>query len=126
MTNNNVMIFVYGTLRSDANPSNSHLLGGTLLATQCTVRGTLYDFGQYPGIELDSAGGAVAGELWSVPKQQLKRLDSYEGSQYVRVPVEVRLPGRGRATAMIYEALDVEGLDRIPCDDWLMRKVTIV
>jgi gamma-glutamylcyclotransferase (GGCT)/AIG2-like uncharacterized protein YtfP len=123
MTYKNAMVFVYGTLRSDADPSNSHLLGGTLLSTCCTVRGELYDFGHYPGIVLNEFGGDVVGEVWSVPKTSLSRLDYYEGSLYVRVITEARLAGGEKIHVMVYEAIDVDGLDKIPGNDWVTRKV---
>jgi gamma-glutamylcyclotransferase (GGCT)/AIG2-like uncharacterized protein YtfP len=126
MTYKNVMVFVYGTLRSDADPSNSHLLGGTLLSTGCTVRGELYDFGHYPGIVLNEFGGDVVGEVWSVPKTSLSRLDYYEGSLYVRVITEARVAGGAKIHVMVYEAIDVDGLDKIPGNDWVTRKVAAV
>jgi gamma-glutamylcyclotransferase (GGCT)/AIG2-like uncharacterized protein YtfP len=124
MIHKNVMLFVYGTLRSDASPSNAHLLGGILLSSRATVRGTLYDFGHYPGIVLNEFAGEVVGELWSVPKAQLSRLDHYEGSEYARVVTEATMPGGSTVTVMVYEAFDVDGLDKIPGNDWTKREVS--
>ena len=46
--------------------SRRPLLGGAVLEGPGRIRGSLYHFGEYPGVVLDD-GGWVAGELYHVP-----------------------------------------------------------
>ena len=57
-------LFTYGTLMTGF--SRRPLLGGALLEGAGRIRGSLYHFGDYPGIVLDD-GGWVSGELYRVP-----------------------------------------------------------
>ena len=99
-------LFSYGTLMTGF--SRRPLLGEARLEGPARIRGSLYHFGEYPGLVLDGRGW-VAGELYHVPDlpARLPILDREEwcdpedetGSLYVRrtVPVhadggEVRMP----------------------------------
>ncbi|KZN52389.1 gamma-glutamylcyclotransferase family protein [Pseudoalteromonas luteoviolacea] len=105
MTDNNIRLFVYGTLAP--NRVNSHILediGGTF--EKASVRGNLYQKGWgaahgYPGIKLDSEGIVIEGYVFK--SQNLERhwqiLDDFEGAGYKRVICKV-----SAETGKVYEA----------------------
>jgi gamma-glutamylcyclotransferase (GGCT)/AIG2-like uncharacterized protein YtfP len=80
-------LFIYGTLHPDRAPaaiaSTARLLEP---AGRATIRGILYNFGEYPGVILSAEGDGsetVAGELFNIPEGPnaeaiLARLDAYE------------------------------------------------
>lgn len=74
-------LFTYGTLRSGL----THGVGRELLR-ECervgtgTVRGTLYDTGDYPALLL-SGDDTVEGEVWRCPASLLRVLDRYEATE---------------------------------------------
>src|SRR5436190_18383391 len=75
-------LFVYGTLRTGLRPNEvAPLLSAIKLVGSATVRGRLYDLGEYPGVVLEEGCGLVIGELleMSVSPTPLSALDSYEG-----------------------------------------------
>ncbi len=85
-------LFVYGTLRSEAEAASA-LLGGSRRVATATVNGTLYDIdGEYPALILYGAT-PVAGEIIHIPdSSRLHRIDEYEGVDsglFRRVAVEV-------------------------------------
>lgn len=72
-----------------------------------SVSGALYDLGEYPGIVRPSRNGdRVAGELYELPAdatvEMLRALDRYEGREYVRRRVFVRLANGKRRIAWAY------------------------
>ena len=73
-------LFVYGTLLPDvASESIAPVLSRVRRLGAATVRGTLFDLGNFPGLSLD-ADGVVRGELVQVRSASLwLRLDAYEG-----------------------------------------------
>lgn len=89
-------LFTYGTLMTGF--SRRPLLGAAVLDGLGRIRGSLYHFGEYPGVVLDGRGW-VAGELYHVRDlpARLPVLDREEGcdptdetrSLYVRRPVPV-------------------------------------
>lgn len=70
-------LFTYGSLRS-TRPQARTLLGGCEPVGTGTVRGTLYDVGDYPALLLDG-DDPVRGEIWRCPADLLLELDRYEG-----------------------------------------------
>ncbi|MCB1876483.1 MAG: gamma-glutamylcyclotransferase [Chromatiales bacterium] len=85
-------LFVYGTLMFPQ--VLRAVLGGNLAAEparltgyrRCALRGAWY-----PGI-VEDRRGQVSGSVYrGINFLQLKRLDTYEGEEYRRVPVSVRL-----------------------------------
>ena len=96
-------LFTYGTLM--AGFSRRPLLGAALLEGRGRIRGSLYHFGDYPGLVLDD-GGWVTGELYRVPDlpDRLPVLDREEWydpadearSLYVRRTVAVQAAGGWR------------------------------
>ena len=102
-------LFCYGSLMTGF--SRWPLLGPAVLEGTARVRGSLYDFGEYPGIVLDD-GGWVVGELYRVPDLgvRLPRLDAAEGydpanparSLYLRGPVTTHVAPATTRDAWLY------------------------
>jgi gamma-glutamylcyclotransferase (GGCT)/AIG2-like uncharacterized protein YtfP len=102
-------LFAYGTLMTGF--SRRPLLGAAVLEGPGRIRGSLFHFGEYPGVVLDDAGW-VRGELYRVPAlaARLPALDDAEGcdpadeagSLYVRRTVPVHLPGARVEPAWVY------------------------
>ncbi len=68
-------LFVYGTLRPGRDGGGP--LDGAERVRAATVRGTLYDAGDYPALIL-AGQTPVEGEIWRCPLDLLDVLDSYE------------------------------------------------
>lgn len=88
-------LFVYGTLLPDRAPAEIAPIVRRFRAMgDGSVRGRLYDLGEYPGVVLDETGGEIPGKIFRLPEEPevLKRLDEYEefdaaqpeGSLFVR------------------------------------------
>jgi gamma-glutamylcyclotransferase (GGCT)/AIG2-like uncharacterized protein YtfP len=102
-------LFAYGTLMIGF--SRRPLLGEALLEGFGWIRGSLFHFGEYPGLVLDGHGW-VAGELYNVPDlpARLPVLDREEwfdpadetGSLYVRRAVPVHGIGGEVREAWVY------------------------
>jgi len=96
-------LFVYGTLKRSAPGAPHRLLRSARFAGAASVRGSLYDLGDYPGLVHGRANGhRVFGELYELPPdtaaRTLRQLDRYEGREFLRKRVFVTLPsGRKRA-----------------------------
>lgn len=96
-------IFAYGTLMTGF--PRRPLLGAAVLEGPGWIRGSIFHFGEYPGVVLDDRGW-VTGELYRVPDltARLSALDEAEwhdpadeaGSLYLRRTVPVHLPGGER------------------------------
>ena len=75
-------LFVYGTLRPGHAPEEiSDVVAKLKPLGPGTIRGRLYDFGDYPGIILDGQATAkVTGEVFDLPQDPsiIARLDEYE------------------------------------------------
>jgi len=91
-----VRLFVYGSLRRDAEGRSHPLLAGATYLGAAVVRGTLYQVDWYPGLVLEGAG-MVHGELYEIPVTHvdgmLAALDDYEGGGYRRRKVPAMLEG---------------------------------
>jgi gamma-glutamylcyclotransferase (GGCT)/AIG2-like uncharacterized protein YtfP len=102
-------LFAYGTLMTGF--SRRPLLGAALLEGIARIRGSLYHFGEYPGVVLDDRGW-VTGELYHVPdlSARLPTLDEAEWcdpadetrSLYVRRTVPVHTAGAPTREAWVY------------------------
>ena len=125
-------LFTYGTLMTGF--SRRPLLGAALLEGRGRIRGSLYHFGDYPGLVLDD-GGWVAGELYRVPDlpARLSVLDREEwydpadeaGSLYVRRTVAVHGVGAECARSLglrVQRAIRGGGRPRAPGRIWRLAR----
>jgi len=120
-------LFAYGTLM--AGFVRRPLLGpAALLVGPARIRGSLYDFGEYPGLVLDD-GGWVVGELYRLTDlvARLPALDRAEwydpadeaGSLYVRRAASVALADGAARDVWVYVYNGPPGRGpRIPSGDW--------
>lgn len=102
-------IFVYGTLKRRSR--YHHLLGGARFVAKASMRGVLYDLGAYPGlVQKRTAAHSVLGELYELPEDRaprlLRALDRYEGREFLRRRVFVRLRNGRRRAAWTYVLKD--------------------
>jgi gamma-glutamylcyclotransferase (GGCT)/AIG2-like uncharacterized protein YtfP len=123
-------LFAYGTLMTGF--VRRPLLGpGAILVGSTRIRGSLYDFGEYPGLVLDDAGWVV-GELYRLPDlaARLPALDRAEwydsadeaGSLYVRRSAAVTLADGSARDVWLYVYNGPPGRGpRIPSGDWRAR-----
>ena len=113
-------VFVYGTLRSGGTQHGR--MAGAEFITYGTVRGRLYRIDWYPGIVPDDAGAEISGEVYAVGPALLAQLDTFEGSEFRRVSVEVDCVGGQRPplTACVWEWIgSADETRRIIGGDWL-------
>lgn len=97
------LVFVYGTLRRGGVRAMPELFPGSEFVGSASVRGQLYDFGEYPGLRLGESGSEVAGEVYEVSEEVLRKLDDIEApAYYSRREVEVSLGGES-VTCWVYE-----------------------
>jgi gamma-glutamylcyclotransferase (GGCT)/AIG2-like uncharacterized protein YtfP len=100
---NKDLVFVYGTLRQGGFRAMSDLFPGAKFIGKASIRGSLYDFGSYPGLLLDESSSLVIGEVYEVDDEILNKLDAIEApAHYRRRRVEVSL-GNQRKTCWVYE-----------------------
>lgn len=89
-------LFVYGTLKRDCS-NHAQLTGQRFVGEARTLPGfALYEIGGYPGMApcADDRRG-VAGEIWLVDAECLRRLDFFEGVHeglYTREPIALQPP----------------------------------
>ena len=97
------LVFVYGTLRQGGVRAMPGIFPGATFVGSASVGGSLYDIGAYPRLLLCETGSRVAGEVYEVGEEILKRLDEIEEpAHYTRRPIEVSL-GERSVTCWIYE-----------------------
>lgn len=107
-------LFVYGTLRPNLAPAEiADTVDQLRPVGSASVRGRLYDLGEYPGAILDaSSETTISGEIFELPDDQtvLAALDEYEGftpndpeaSLFVRVKCTVTLSDGRKLESWIY------------------------
>ena len=119
MSQSSEYLFVYGTLlRQSQSPMSSMLLSNSKFIDKGTVRGRLFDIGEYPGIVVDEdSTKEVMGELFKLsnPSSILKKLDSYEGAEYKRIKADVYLENGDHVSAWVYNFTQ-------PTDDYIRIK----
>lgn len=81
MARDHFYLFTYGSLKAAGVSGAAHeLLAGCDRVAEGTVRGTLYDIGDYPALLL-SGTDMVRGVVWRCPSERLRALDAYEGTE---------------------------------------------
>jgi gamma-glutamylcyclotransferase (GGCT)/AIG2-like uncharacterized protein YtfP len=129
-------VFVYGTLRagetndiSEAAARNDipppNLLGST------TVRGHLFDFGDYPGLVIDEAGIDVLGDVYEIDDTLVAVLDEIEAvypgveDRFLAREVMVKVDGNVLNCRFYPVAPSaVKGLPEIRSGDWVEHRRT--
>ena len=99
----NDCLFVYGTLHPDRAPAEiAEVVRGFRQIGRGSVRGKLFDLGEYPGVVLDGGGGVVNGVVFTLPDGVLARLDAYEGGSFERERVRVEMADGSRRECWMY------------------------
>ncbi|MGA0846036.1 MAG: gamma-glutamylcyclotransferase family protein, partial [Luteolibacter sp.] len=83
------LIFVYGTLRRGG--CNHHRLDEASFVARATLPGRLYRIDWYPGMVADANAGEVVGEIYQIDTSMLASLDDYEGPEYQREIMNLRI-----------------------------------
>lgn len=99
------LLFVYGSLRRGG--SAHRLLDGAESLGEARYQGRLHQLGEYPAaVPSRSPGDRVEGELYRLPPGEVEaclgRLDRYEGPEYRRAHVCVKLADGGARECWIY------------------------
>ena len=126
-------LFVYGTLRGDAeHPMHAVLAGGGVRDGEASVAGRLYAVSWFPGLVLDPIERVpVRGELWRIVDAGIfAALDTYEGCgnddvepfDFVRTIVRAQHVDGRRVAAWVYAYTRVvDETLRVRSGDWLRR-----
>ena len=129
-------VFVYGTLRRGQANDITRLTPAPRFVGSCTIAGTLYHFGSYPGVLLAApqhglcAGEQprVAGEVYAIEAALECQLDAIEEvypqrhDEYFKRELAVQLDGRS-ISCLVYEinAAYLSGAVLIAGGDWARR-----
>lgn len=125
-------LFVYGSLRRGFHhPAYGYISEYFNLVGDATVRGKLYDLGQYPAAVPDQ-DGVIIGEMYTIkdPRQfswAMAQLDDYEGvcceegesQEYKREMTPVHVNGTEQTAWIYWYARPVEGFPVVASGDVL-------
>jgi len=115
-------LFVYGTLRRGSNNYYAELLAKTASHLgEGAVAGRLYRVGHYPAlVKAQAEHEHVKGDLFEgITARLWALLDDYEGDEYSREIVGVRMEDGGNLQAYVYRyVLSSESLEWIRSGDW--------
>lgn len=110
-------LFVYGTLQSGL-ANAAHMATASFERVAATSPGhSLYDLGPYPALVVGGEG-VVMGELYRLSREDLARLDEFEGCPDLYQRAEIVLEDGTRAMAYVMSPERVLGLARIPGGDF--------
>lgn len=124
-------LFVYGTLRRGGSNDIARLVPEARFIATASLRGKLFDLGDYPALLADEAAGWVAGEVYAVPDAGWPALDALEeivtperpNGYYFRIVANVRLGDMTFMSCEVYVAnpatLRLER--RIDSGDWIVH-----
>jgi gamma-glutamylcyclotransferase (GGCT)/AIG2-like uncharacterized protein YtfP len=124
-------VFVYGTLRAgEANDigiaAARHGIAAPTLIGSASLRGRLFDFGDYPGMIVDPAAGAVVGDVYAIDDALVAVLDEieevYPGVEGLFLAREVTVEVNGTQLQCLFYPVAsdaVEGLPEIRSGDWI-------
>jgi len=102
-------LFVYGTLlKNFKHKVRQQVESDLTFISNATIKGALYDLGNYPGY-VEEPAGEVKGELYRIDKidRVFKVLDAYEGlfddnPEYIKEKKTVELPDGQKVESWIY------------------------
>jgi gamma-glutamylaminecyclotransferase len=115
-----MVLFVYGSLLAGER-HEAQLAGARRLGDARTEPAyTLVDLGDYPAL-VEQGTTAVAGELYEVDEETLRRLDAFEGHPDDYRRAAVRLAGAAQAEAYLYPRSRAAGMAVIAGGDWRRR-----
>ena len=134
-----ITAFVYGTLRQgEANDifhaAARHGIAAPVLLGRASLWGRLYDFGNYPGLRLESDGVEVLGEVYQIEPALVPVLDEiediYPGKEglFIRqqAQVEVHLAGQPQVFDCLFYPVTlsaVAGRPMIAGGDWVAYRL---
>jgi len=118
-------VFVYGTLRRGDDNDMTRLSPAPRYVGSCTIHGTMYHLGAYPGVVLGGAG-RVVGEVYSVEPALERQLDEIEElypqqkDEYFKHEIAVDVAGQ-RLMCVVYEINPryIVGAPVIASGDWV-------
>ena len=123
-----VHLFVYGTLLPETGNERAGLLAGAECLGPATIRGQLYNVGEYPAV-VPGGEDDVHGQVFRVPDILLPVLDAVEfctgdppgkDDLFRRMRLPARLEGGGVYECVVYVwRRGLEGLTEIPHGDFL-------
>lgn len=129
-----IYVFVYGTLRSGeindlAVAAGRRGLPQPRYVGKAAVHGTLYDFGDWPGLVEDAAGPAIGGDVYEIDQALLALMDEIEeydpdgGSCFVRR--QARLAVGNQDLDCFYYPIDPGHIGtaiRLDGTDWILHR----
>jgi len=115
------LVFVYGSLRRGNPHPMSQRFPESKFVAAARAKGSLYDLGDYPGLQINESNAFVKGEVYEVDEATLKRMDDFEASShYLRKQIEILIDA-DQKVGWVYEPdpthYDFRTL--IPSGDWL-------
>jgi gamma-glutamylaminecyclotransferase len=111
-----MMLFVYGTLRSDQ-PAHGLLRGARLVARARTEpRFTLVEMDGYPAL-VEGGGTSVAGEIYEVDEAVLSELDRYEDVPQIFQRETLRI-AEHEVWVYVLPPQHAAGRPSLPSGDW--------
>jgi gamma-glutamylcyclotransferase (GGCT)/AIG2-like uncharacterized protein YtfP len=120
-------LFAYGTLQPGLAPREIAPLVEKLRPVgEGFLFGKLYDLGSYPGAVIDPASAwLVYGTVYELLEdvEILRKLDAYEGPEYVRIEQLVTLTAGGGMSCWVYDVLGQPSEERfIESGRWGARR----
>lgn len=110
-------LFAYGTLQPGLAPKEvAPLVEKLRFVGEGFVAGRLYDLGRYPGAVFDPRSERrIYGAIFELAEDEeiLRKLDAYEGDEYVRFKQVVALIAGGVCTCWAYDYLGKPSEDRL-------------
>ncbi|MEO7400483.1 MAG: gamma-glutamylcyclotransferase family protein [Polaromonas sp.] len=122
-------VFVYGTLRRGQERDINRLRPAPRWLGRASVRGLMYQLGNYPGVVL-GASGLVQGEVYAISAELELQLDVIEavgpapGDEYIKRETAVRIEHEGElfeeVVCLVYELAPgrSSGKAEISSGDW--------
>lgn len=106
---NDLLLFVYGSLRRDRADRHHPLLRCAEYVDMAIARGKLYRISWHPGLKTDTSGDDVIGEVFRIPSQRRaemqRALDGYEGRDFRLQSITATLPDGTEQLVNTYEWL---------------------